>query len=197
MTNNSISSNYLSKCDLIHKLAINNINQCPEIEKVLIQFSLKNLKENTSSNIELNNQIKGMLLLYVLLGLNSEIKYNSEKNVVENYTKKNLSSYFSQKITLKNKTSITKFVHFLFLENNFKSIAKISGFKKLKTENNSICLCVTIPFSIFSDLNEFANFSIKDVSTKELTMNVSFFIKNLKDSPDANILMLAPFWHFG
>jgi len=101
MRNNSISSVYLSKCDLIHKFAINNINQCPEIDKVILQFSLKNLRDNSSSNIEMNNQIKGVLLLYVLLGLNSNIKYHSEKNVVDNYTKKKFKLVFFSKYYLK------------------------------------------------------------------------------------------------
>ncbi len=197
MRNNSISSVYLSKCDLIHKFAINNINQCPEIDKIILQFSLKNLRDNSSSNIEMNNQIKGVLLLYILLGLNSNIKYHSEKNVVDNYTKKNLSSYFSQNIILRNKNSIDKFLNFLFVENDFKSIASTIGFKKIRTGTSSLSLTVNIPLSVFNDLNEFCTFSVKDLSPKELTMQVSFFLKNVNDSNDLNALSLAPFWHFG
>jgi hypothetical protein len=197
MRNNSISSVYLSKCDLIHKFAINNINQCPEIDKVILQFSLKNLRDNSSSNIEMNNQIKGVLLLYVLLGLNSNIKYHSEKNVVDNYTKKNLSSYFSQNIILRNKNSIDKFLNFLFVENDFKSIANTIGFKKIQTGLTSLSLTVDIPLSVFNDLNELCTFSVKDLSPKELTMQVSFFIKNVKDSDNLNAFSIVPFWHFG
>ncbi len=197
MRNNSISSVYLSKCDLIHKFAITNINKCPEIDKISLQFSLKNLRENSSSNIEMNNQIKGVLLMYVLLGLNSNIKYHSEKNVVDNYTKKNLSSYFSQNIILRNKNSIDKFLNFLFVENDFKSMARGIGFKKIKTGASSFSLTINIPLSVFNDLNEFCTFSVKDLSPKELTMQVSFFLKNVNDSNDLNALSLAPFWHFG
>ncbi len=197
MRNNSISSVYLSKCDLIHKFAITNINQCPEVEKVIVKFSLKNLRENSSSNIEMNNQIKGIVMLYILLGLNSNIKYHSEKNVVDNYTKKNLSSYFTQNIILRNKNSIDKFLNFLFVENDFKSMANVTEFKKIKTGESSLSLNITIPLSVFNDLNEFCTFSVKDLSPKDLTMDISFFIKNVKDSSNVNIMSLVPFWHFG
>jgi len=197
MRNNSISSIYLSKCDLIHKFAITNINQCPEVDKVILQFSLKNLRENSSSNIEMNNQIKGVLMLYILLGLNSNIKYHSEKNVIDNYTKKNLSSYFSQNIILRNRDSIDKFINFLFVENDFKSLASTIGFKKIKTGESSISLTINIPLSAFNDLNEFCTFSVKDLSPKDLTIQVSFFIKNLKNLSDKTVLSLVPFWHFG
>ncbi len=197
MRNNSISSIYLSKCDLIHKFAITNINQCPEVDKVILQFSLKNLRENSSSNIEMNNQIKGVLMLYILLGLNSNIKYHSEKNVIDNYTKKNLSSYFSQNIILRNRDSIDKFINFLFVENDFKSIASTVGFKKIKTGESSISLTINVPLSVFNDLNEFCTFSVKDLSPKDLTIQVSFFIKNLKNLSDKTVLSLVPFWHFG
>ncbi len=197
MRNNSISSVYLSKCDLIHKFAITNINQCPEVDKVILQFSLKNLRENSSSNIEMNNQIKGVLMLYILLGLNSNIKYHSEKNVIDNYTKKNLSSYFSQNIILRNRDSIDKFINFLFVENDFKSIASTVGFKKIKTGESSISLTINVPLSVFNDLNEFCTFSVKDLSPKDLTIQVSFFIKNLKNLSDKTVLSLVPFWHFG
>ncbi len=197
MRNNSISSIYLSKCDLIHKFAITNINQCPEVDKVILQFSLKNLRENSSSNIEMNNQIKGVLMLYILLGLNSNIKYHSEKNVIDNYTKKNLSSYFSQNIILRNRDSIDKFINFLFVENDFKSIASTVGFKKIKTGESSISLTINVPLSVFNDLNEFCTFSVKDLSPKDLTIQVSFFIKNIKDLSDKTVLSLVPFWHFG
>jgi hypothetical protein len=197
MRNNSISSVYLSKCDLIHKFAITNINQCPEVDKVILQFSLKNLRENSSSNIEMNNQIKGVLMLYILLGLNSNIKYHSEKNVIDNYTKKNLSSYFSQNIILRNKDSIDKFINFLFVENDFKSMASTIGFKKIKTGESSVSLTINIPLSVFNDLNEFCTFSVKDLSPKDLTIQVSFFIKNIKDLSDKTVLSLVPFWHFG
>ncbi len=197
MRNNSISSIYLSKCDLIHKFAITNINQCPEVDKVILQFSLKNLRENSSSNIEMNNQIKGVLMLYILLGLNSNIKYHSEKNVIDNYTKKNLSSYFSQNIILRNRDSIDKFINFLFVENDFKSMASTIGFKKIKTGESSVSLTINIPLSVFNDLNEFCTFSVKDLSPKDLTIQVSFFIKNVKDLSDKTVLSLVPFWHFG
>jgi hypothetical protein len=38
---------------------------------------------------------------------------------------------------------------------------------------------------------------VKDLSPKDLTIQVSFFIKNIKDLSDKTVLSLVPFWHFG
>lgn len=197
MRNNYISSAYLSKCDLLHKLVINNINNCPEIDKISIQFSLKNIKENASSSTEMNTQIKGILVLYTLLGLNSLIEYHSEKNVIENYTKKSAHSYYTQKITLNKSADIENFLRFLFIENDFKNRAQFTSFKKLKTGCSSVSCNITLPLSAFSDLNEFCSLSVKDFSSKDLSIQLSFFIKNFKESDDSNLLVLSPFWHFG
>ncbi len=202
MRNNSISSSYLSKYDLINKLSISNINKCPQIEKITIQFSLKDLNKNVkaeglSTDAEMNNQIKGILLMYILFGINSTIQYHSEKNVVDNFSKKNIHSYYIEKMSIENQSDINKFINFLFIENDFKSFAKTSTLKKSNNGSSSLSLNLNIPLSVFNDLTEFCNFSAKDISAKELNMQISFVIKNSTELKDANIFVLSPFWHFG
>lgn len=197
LTNSSLSSLYLSKCDLINRLSINNLNNFPEINKIVVKFSLKHLNENASSITEMNTQIKGILLLYTLLGVNSFIEYHSEKNAVENFTKRDLHSYYIQKITLVNSKEIQKFIEFLFIENDFKNLAKLNNLKSLTLDSSSLSLSVNVPISIFNDSNEFCSFNVKDVSPKELNLEVNFFVKNLTHSNQANALILLPFWHFG
>jgi len=202
MRNNSISSAYLSKYDLINKLSISNINKCPQIEKITIQFSLKDLNKNVkaeglSTDAEMNNQIKGILLMYILFGINSTIQYHSEKNVVDNFSKKNVHSYYIEKMSIENQSDINKFINFLFVENDFKSFAKTSTLKKSNNGFSSLSLNLNIPLSVFNDLTEFCNFSAKDISAKELNMQISFVIKNSNELKDANIFVLSPFWHFG
>ncbi len=202
MRNNSISSVYLSKYDLINKLSISNINKCPQIEKITVQFSLKDFTKNNkleglSTDAEMNNQIKGILLLYILFGINSTIQYHSEKNVVDNFSKKNVHSYYIQKMTIENQLDINKFLNFLFIENDFKSFAKTSTLKKSKNGSSSLSLSVVTPLSVFNDLTEFCNFSAKDISAKELNIQISFVINNSNELKDANVFALSPFWHFG
>lgn len=202
MRNNSISSAYLSKYDLINKLSISNINKCPQIEKITIQFSLKDLNKNVkaeglSTDAEMNNQIKGILLMYILFGINSTIQYHSEKNVVDNFSKKNIHSYYIEKMSIENQSDINKFINFLFIENDFKSFAKTSTLKKSNNGSSSLSLNLNIPLSVFNDLTEFCNFSAKDISAKELNMQISFVIKNSTELKDTNIFVLSPFWHFG
>jgi hypothetical protein len=202
MRNNSISSIYLSKYDLINKLSISNINKCPKIEKITLQFSLKDFNKNNkleglSTDAEMNNQIKGILMLYILFGINSTIQYHSEKNVVDNFSKKNIHSYYIQKMTIENQLDINKFLNFLFIENDFKSFTKTSTLKKSKNGQSSLSLSTTIPLSVFNDLTEFCNFSAKDISAKELNLHISFVINNADELKDAHIYSLSPFWHFG
>ena len=202
MRNNSISSSYLSKYDLINKLSISNINKCPKIDKITAQFSLKDLNKNIkaeglSTDAEMNNQIKGVLLMYILFGTNSTIQYHSEKNVVDNFSKKNVHSYYIEKMTIENQSDINKFINFLFIENDFKSFAKVTTLKKSNNGASNLSLNLNIPLSVFNDLTEFCNFSAKDISAKELNIQLSFVIKNSNELKDANIFVLSPFWHFG
>jgi hypothetical protein len=201
MRNNSISSVYLSKYDLINKLSITNINKCPEIDKITIQFSLKDFNKNKieglSNDAEMNYQIKGILLLYILFGVNSTIQYHSEKNVIDNYSKKNIHSYYIQKMTIENPLDLNKFLNFLFIENDYKSFAKTSILKKSINGVCSLSLSIRTPLSVFNDLTEFCNFGAKDMSAKELNMQISFVVKNSDEFKDANPLVLSPFWHFG
>ncbi len=202
MRNNSISSTYLSKYDLINKFSISNINKCPNIEKINIQFSLKDFNKNVkveglSTDTEMNHQIKGILLMYILFGINSTIQYHSEKNVVDNFSKKNVHSYYIEKMSIDNQSDINKFINFLFIENDFKSFAKMSTLKKSNNGLSSLSLNLNIPLSVFSDLTEFCNFSAKDISAKELNMQISFVIKNSNELRNTNIFVLSPCWHFG
>ena len=201
MRNNLISSAYLSRYDLINKLSITNINKCPKIEKITIQFSLKDFNKNKveglSTDAEMNYQMKGILLLHTLFGVNSTIQYHSEKNVVDNFSKKNIHSYYIQKMAIENQSDINKFLNFLFVENDYKSFVKSSPLKKSKNGNSSLSLNTNIPLSVFNDLTEFCNFSAKDISAKELNMQISFVIKNSDEFKNADPLILFPFWHFG
>lgn len=197
MRNNSLSALYLSKCDLVHKLALTNVNECPTLDKLSLQFSLKTNKDNLSSSTEMNTQIKGILLMYTLLGLNSKLDYHSEKNVIENLSKKNTSSYYIQKVTLKNSTDIENFLKVLFVENGFKKPAQTVKFKKIKTGVTSVNYTIVLPLSTFFEVNELCDTVIKDISTKELTLQLCFFFKNCKNVDDFNFSVLSPFWHFG
>lgn len=197
MRNNSLSALYLSKCDLVHKLALTNVNECPTLDKLSIQFSLKTNKDTLSSSTEMNTQIKGILLMYTLLGLNSKLDYRSEKNVIENLSKKNTSSYYIQKFILKNSTDIENFLKVLFVENGFKKVAQTIKFKKIKTGATSVNYTAVIPLSTFFEVNELCDTVIKDISTKVLNLQLCFFLKNCKNVDDFNFSVLPPFWHFG
>lgn len=196
MYNNLILSNYLSKCDLIHKLAINNIYKCPEICKISILFSLKQLQNKAISKKEINIRIKSFLILYILLGINPIIEYNSEK-ITDYSVKKANTSFYTQRITLEHKNDINNFINFLFIENNFKRISKSVIVKKTKIEDSMLMVTMTLPLSVFTDAFEFCAADIIDLSAKELNVQVIFFLKNYTNLKESNFAIISPFWHFG
>jgi hypothetical protein len=196
MYTNLNSSNYLSKCDLIHKLAVNNIYKCPEISKISVLFSLKQLKNKSISRKEINIRIKGFLLLYIMFGLNPIIEYHSEK--IKDYSlKKANTSFYTQRISLDNKNDINNFIHFLFIENNLKTFSKSVIIKKTKIENSTLMVTMTFPLSTFTDIFEFCASDIIDFPAKELNVQVIFFLNNYTSLKESNFSIISPFWHFG
>jgi hypothetical protein len=87
-----IKNQYLSNCDLINKYNLKNIYQKPKLNKIILDFSLKNFVDslNIKENQERFNeiQIKSFLFLYLLTGaiplINNKLIVLKNKEVKEN-----------------------------------------------------------------------------------------------------------------
>ena len=110
-----IKNQYLSNCDLINKYNLKNIYQKPKLNKIILDFSLKNFVDslNIKENQERFNeiQIKSFLFLYLLTGaiplINNKLIVLKNKEVKENVN-------YSLKFSYGNDSSIYNFLFFFF-----------------------------------------------------------------------------------
>ena len=112
-----IKNQYLSNCDLINKYNLKNIYQKPKLNKIILDFSLKNFVDslNIKENQERFNeiQIKSFLFLYLLTGaiplINNKLIVLKNKEVKENVN-------YSLKFSYGNDSSIYNFLFFFLLK---------------------------------------------------------------------------------
>lgn len=183
---------YLSKCDLINKTNISNVNDCSYITKVVIEFFFSNL-----NNSDVSSQLKSFLSLYIVNGINPKIIYNSVSN--ETLISANRSKIFDylNKVCLESKGDINTFINFLFIENDFKTHANNYQLKKLTNSNASVSYCINIPLSSFKEVTDLFNSDIKDIFIEDICVRISFVIKINSEMEDKFVKNLFPFWYFG
>ena len=192
MKKNSISSKYLAKYDLLNQYLITNLDRCPEIEEVTIKLSHETFASNMrvggvlSPDAEANKQVKGILFLYILAGMNSIISYKNAKNEIDHFSKEDIHSYFVQKVVMENKLNIQYFLDALFTNTDFRSIADLKPLKKSKDGASRMSLTIKMPVSASNDLTEFCNFSAKDIADKDSRIIFHCILRNcqpFKDGP--------------
>lgn len=196
MQNQNISSIYLSKCDLINRTLAKDINEISKIDKIIINLSSsQNQKsEIPISSSDMNSHLKILLMFYFMLGINPKISYNREKNLNYQQEEKDNDSSYSYKIILENSVDVEKFIHYFFIENNFRAENTAPKFHSSK---NILTAKLTVPAIIDQDIDNIFHQDSKDTSIKELNFTVNFVINSKKMSNSLNkvdMYSIFPFW---
>jgi len=198
-----IKNQYLSNCDLINKYNLKNIYQKPKLNKIILDFSLKNFVDslNIKENQERFNeiQIKSFLFLYLLTGaiplINNKLIVLKNKEVKENVN-------YSLKFSYGNDSSIYNFLFFFFIENwpsIFKENKNIFLVINKEKEFNLFNLKIVLPTSVFSEIDYIINNSTFDLNPKELNLNINFLISIPQKNKNLNSVLknLPLFWISG
>jgi hypothetical protein len=198
-----IKNQYLSNCDLINKYNLRNIYQKPKLNKIILDFSLKNfidslnIKENQERFNEI--QIKSFLFLYLLTGaiplINNKLIVLKNKEAKENVN-------YSLKFSYGNDSFIYNFLFFFFIENwssIFKENKNILSVINKKKELNLFNLKIVLPTSVFSEIDYILNNSTFDLNPKELNLNINFLISIPQKNKNLNSVLknLPLFWISG
>ncbi len=202
MHTNKSSLDYLLKLDLINKLTLKNTSYCPEVERIVIQFSTKQftnyLRPERGTDTDFKNKIKSILLYNFVLGFNPRIENHIETGIVDNNAKKDPFPYYINKVVLRSRSDINKFVSSLFIDNNFKEKMRSlneagSIFVKKSANKKTISVKFPVHISLLNDVAEFCLLGLKQNAIKDLHFNVSFTIKNCEYLNDLSINNLFPF----
>lgn len=203
-----IKNQYLSNCDLINKYNLKNIYQKPKLNKIILEFSLKNFIEalNSKENQEKLNetQIKAFLFIYLLIAsvpfINNKVKMIKNKEIKET-TNYSLKFIYSKDIYIYN------FLFYFFIENWFfivkenKNIFLLEdlNFSTNNLNHNLLNLKTILPVSVFSDMEYIMSNSNFDLNSKELNININYLINSPKKLKNLNSLIknLPLFWISG
>jgi hypothetical protein len=199
MQNQNISSSYLSKCDLINRMLVKDVNEIPNIDKIVIHLSSSQNKktENSISTSDLNSQLKILLMFYFMLGINPKVTYHREKNLNYQAEEKENDSAYSYKIVLENTLDIQKFLHHFFVENNFRKDNLSSNIKFSISNEEVVSLKLTVPTFLDSDIENIFSVNSKESSIKDLTFSANFIVNSrtgLKTSVKGDLYSIYPFW---
>ncbi len=188
------SSSYLSKCDLINRTLVKDINEVPKVNKIVIQLSSSQNKktENPISSSDLNSHLKILLMFYFMLGINPKISYHREKNLNYKQEEKENDSSYSYKVILENSEDIQKFIRYFFIENDF--VAENSH-PKFYSLDNTLSMKLVVPTIIDPEIENIFSQNSKDTSIKELNLTVNFIVNsNLISKTKKDIYSIFPFW---
>ncbi len=196
MQNKNLSSIYLSKCDLINRALVKDINEIPKVNKIVVSLlSSQNKKSESSiSSSDMNSHLKILLMFYFMLGINPKISYHREKNLNYQQEEKDNDSSYSYKVILENSVDVEKFIYYFFVENNFRVDSNAS---KLYSSGNTFSVNITVPAIIDQDIENIFSQNSKDTSIKELNLTVDFIVNSKVMSENLNkkdINSIFPLW---
>jgi hypothetical protein len=178
---------YLLNCDLTNKYNLKNIYKKPKLEKVILHFPINNLPKSHSSGNNL--QVKSFLIFHILFFTLSFINFGKIK--ISNHSNSGVDPQYSLKILLLNQEDINLFLLNLLVE-NFSLFENKSLSSKASTTTaaipliDSFCYNVSIPGKAFFDVDDFFSRAIKETHFKELNIQCSFLVKNVKNCKNLN-----------
>lgn len=210
LQNNKINytkNRYLSNLDLINKLNLNDKRKIPFLNQIVLELPcvyFANNFVNSRHEFDLEVQIKGMLVLYLLAFNLPFINYKKIKIFDKSFvTKSENIRHFSLKITLNDKSFIDKFLIKIFIEQMGvmnvdlqQSKKKDLVFDKYSLKCKKFNYINFIPISKILELDFFLNRVLSDINSQELflKLNLEFYECFVKMNFKNLIKNLPFFW---
>lgn len=210
LQNNKINytkNRYLSNLDLINKLNLNDKRKIPFLNQIVLELPcvyFANNFVNSRHEFDLEVQIKGMLVLYLLAFNLPFINYKKIKIFDKSFvTKSENIRHFSLKITLNDKSFIDKFLIKIFIEQMGvmnvdlqQSKKKDLVFDKYSLKYKKFNYINFIPISKILELDFFLNRVLSDINSQELflKLNLEFYECFVKMNFKNLIKNLPFFW---
>jgi hypothetical protein len=197
-TTNFQHNNYIYNCDFVNKYAIKSIYKNPKIQKIVISFSIDQLKKSEISENDRIVSLKSFFILYTLFFFKPFCSYT----VLENKRIKveNVNEKIDLKITLSNKEEIACFLRTLFIENGDRILEEnfnlFNSKKNLSKQNSNQNFCKKVSLSCYSlfELDQLLKKLFNRVNTKEIFFDINFYFSNIPSQQSKNCIKNIPFF---
>ena len=186
-------SKYLSCCDLLNKFIFKGTKLFPELEKIVLTLSLKDLM--LSSDVSLKSkEIKSLLFFTLFISINPHISFKSTENKLNAGLFREQNGEYSLKVVLSRGTEIQQFLFYFFCEHH--SLLKKEGllyFPEKKVGEKTISHSLFAPLSLFSSFLDTFNSVLTHVNVKESFLYINFVLSR-KSKQEINFKNLPFFW---
>lgn len=191
-------NNYIYNCDFINKYAIKSIYKKPKIQKIVIRFSIDQLKKSEIFENDRIVSLKSFFILYVLFFFKPFCSFT----VLENKRIKieNVNDKVDLKITLSNKEEIDSFLRTLFVENGERVLEEnfslFNSKKLLSKQQSNKNFCKKAALSCYSlfELDQLLKNLFSRVNTKEIFFDTNFYFSNISSQHSKNCIKNIPFF---
>jgi hypothetical protein len=171
------ANDYLSKCDRINKLSLNNVKKGPQIKNVILSLSLGEASSVMNDSFFRDKRLMSFLMLY-LIGFRKPISFVSRPTKISD------ESFFKQEILLSKKSAMHEFLLDLFLEDKLvlekESNVEKDEFSQRLSEKKAAILKSKIALESFLSINKFVEKESIDTKYKKLELTIEVVIQNFE-----------------
>jgi hypothetical protein len=171
------ADDYLSKCDRINKLSLENVKKGSQIKNVILSLSLGEASSVMNDSSFRDRRLTSFLMLY-LIGFRKPISFVSRSTKITD------ESFFKQEILLSKKFGMHEFLLDLFLEDKLvlekESNVETDDFSQRLSENRVAILKSKISLESFLSINRFVEKESIDTRYKKLELTIGVVIQNFE-----------------
>lgn len=169
------TNDYLSKCDQLNKLSLNNLKKSPQIRNVILSLCLGEASSVMNDSFFKDKRVTSFLMLY-LIGFRKPISFVSKPTKVSD------KNFFKLEILLSRKSGMHEFLLDLFLEDKLilekESDDETEEFNQTLSENNAMLLKTKINVESFLSMSRFIEKELIDARSKKLELTVVVVVQN-------------------
>lgn len=169
------TNDYLSKCDQINKLSINNLKKSPRVRNVILSLCLGEASSIMNDSSFKDKRLSSFLMLY-LIGFRKPISFVSRPTKISD---KNL---FKLEILLSKKSGMHEFLLNLFLEDKLvlkkESDNETDALNEALSENSAVILKAEINVEHFLSISKFIDKEFVDARLKKLKLTIAIVVQN-------------------
>ena len=169
------SSDYLSKCDQINNLSLDNLKKSPRVKGVILSLCLGEASSVMNDSSFKDKRLISFLMLY-LIGFRKPISFVSRPTKISD------KNFFKLEILLSKKSGMHEFLLDLFLEDRLvlrkDSDDETDTFNKELSENSAILLKTEINLESFLSISRFIDKELIDTRIKKLELTIAVVVQN-------------------